>query len=243
MTSLASNNISPNQPTNLPATTSSTPSAHPATQSTGQASTSVAAATAGSRPQVSYAAAATKRTSSYTPQIVSSTVSSSPPVVSGAPGSNARNTNVSPVNGKTQVPPAVPTITPAMSNTIANGTSGPTNNHGRKPSLVSGGAGGNGWSSHSQRQQQNAVPLIQFGELPQNQQGPPPPGGAPLSSPNLAAPAGPNTRASPQITPSLPQPAVSGGPITPGMRGQNISFGSMDSSVPDRQDVSFSRYI
>jgi len=232
MTSLASNTIPPAQTSTSPASTSNTP-AHTASPSTsGQSS---AAATAGSRP--SYAQATKKP--SYTPPIVSSTTGPSPPVVSGAQGTNARTSNASPVNGKTQVAPAVPTATPAMSgNVIVNGTSGSSNGHGRKPSMVSGGNGGawvqNG-NPQANRQQQGP---IQFGSFPANQPGQPAPGGVPVSSPNLAAPTIPNPRvSSPQMSPSpLPQPAVSGGPLNQ-VRDQNITFGSLGSNVADRGDV------
>jgi len=236
MTSLASNSISPSQTSISPASTSNTP-AHTASPSTsGQSS---AAATAGSRPTpVSYAQATKK--SSYTPPIVSSTTGSPSPVVSGAQGTNARTSNASPVNGKTQVAPAVPTATPAMSgNVIVNGTSGSSNGHGRKSSIVSGGNGGSAWMQNgnpqANRQQQGP---IQFGSFPANQPGQPPPGGTPVSS-NLAAPTIPNRVSSPQMSPSpLPQPAVSGGPLNqPGMRDQSITFGSLGSNVADRGDV------
>ncbi|KAF8466415.1 hypothetical protein BDZ91DRAFT_725373 [Kalaharituber pfeilii] len=212
MTSLASTAIPPAQTSTSPVNTSNTSTAPLATPSTsGQSSTTIAAATAASRvaptPPVSYAAATKK--SSYTPPIVSSTVSPSPPV-SGAQGPNAcapRTTNVSPVNGKTQVAPAVPTVTPTMSgnNTIVNGSTGPPNGHGRKSSIVSG---------------------IQFGSFPGNQPGQPVVG-VPVASPNLTAPSVNPRISSPQMSPSLPQPAVSGGPVAQGMRDQNITFGSL----------------
>lgn len=246
MTSLASNTIPPAQTSTSPASTSNTPSAHstlPA--SSGQSSTTIAAATAGSRPsQVSYAQATKKP--SLTPPIVASNTGPSPPVVSGAQGTNARTSNASPVNGKTQVAPAVPTVTPAMSNSsvIVNGTSGPSNGHGRKSSIVSGGNGGNAWmqngNPHTNRQQQNNAAQIQFGSFPANQPGPAP-GSLPVNpSSNLTTPAVPTpVISSPQMSSSLPQPAVSGGrpPVQGGRDQSTITFGSLGSNVADRNDV------
>ena len=227
MTSLASNTISPTQTSTLPASTSNTLSVPSAPPSTSGQSNSIAAATAGSQvtpSQVSH-------TKKFTPPIVSSTVGQSPSIVSGVQGTNAHTTNASPVNGKTQVSPAVPTVTPAMStmsgNLIVNGTSGSSNNHGRKSSIVSGGSGGGTWlqtgNPYVTRQQQHNPGQIQFGSLP--------PGG-PVSSPNLAAPAVSNTRvASPQMSPAVPQPAVSGGTMKLSARDQNITFGSLGSNL------------
>ena len=228
MTSLASNTIPPTQTRTSPASTSNTPSVPLASPSTSGQSTTIAAATAGSQATPSLVSHTKKP--SFTPPIVSSTVGQSPSIVSGVQGTNVHTTNASPVNGKTQVSPAVPTVTPAMStmsNLIVNGTSGSSNSHGRKPSLVSGGSGGGTWlqngSPYITRQQHNPG-QIQFGLMP--------PGG-PISSPNLAAPAVSNPRvASPQMSPAVPQPAVSGGKIPQAARDPSITFGEVLPLLP-----------
>jgi translation initiation factor 4G len=213
MTSVSPQNQIPAQ-----SNTNADSSAHKSTNSI-SGTTSFAAVPA---PAARSYANATKKQAS--PPIVSGTAS--PPVVVGgsATTQHAKTSSISPVNGKNQILPAVPTVaSPAIasSNGVVNGASGEHSRKASQTAWMPNGAGSGPARTNS----------IQFGSI----------GGSPaavhsvpqqtLNTPNMANTIPPNPRVnSPQTSPSpIPQPAASGGRPPSGLQGQgnNVVFGSL----------------
>jgi translation initiation factor 4G len=203
------------------------------TQPTSQASNSSSA----SQSTPSYASTAKKAVSS--PPIATGS-SSSPAVAVGGSApvqQHGKSSSISPVNGRSSIPPAVPAVSAPA---IAHGSSvnGGSNNHNRKASVTIA----NGPNSYGA----NGGPVggskggIQFGSItdspaashstPQIAQST---GSAPIAIP------GNNPRvASPAQSPSpIPQPAASGGRPPSGLtqQGNSVTFGSLGGDG----DVSF----
>lgn len=214
-----------------------------------QAHSPTASTSGTTSPQAAVPAAATARTYANATRkqfpVLSASGNSTPAVAGGAltPAQHGKSGSISPVNGKTVIPPAVPTLaTP----TIVNGNSAVNvssnhNDHSRKPSVTISAAGASGYMP-------NGTPVvgkpggngIQFGSIdtgaspvvnhsiPQQHQ----------SANTLAVSVSSNPRiTSPQTSPSpIPQPAASGGKPPSSLHGQGngLSFGSLggeDASV------------
>jgi translation initiation factor 4G len=171
----------------------------------------------------SYASATKKTVSS--PPIATSSSSQSPAVAVGnvAPVQHAKSSSISPLNGRSSIPPAVPVVsTPTIAS--STGLNGSSVDHNRKSSVtINGSYIANGSSGASKAP-------IQFGSLaespavshstPQIAQSTP---SAPISIPS-------NPRVtSPAQSPSpIPQPAASGGGRPPtGLQSTGMTFGSL----------------
>jgi translation initiation factor 4G len=185
-----------------------------------QASNSVSA----SQSTLSYASTAKKAVSS--PPVASGSSTPTPAVVVGGSASQHGKPSISPVNGRSSVPPAVPTVSaPAIAHGSAtNGGS----DHGRKASVTINA--NNGYMA-------NGGPVggskgsIQFGSLADS---PAVSHSTPQIShptPSAAIPIPGNPRVtSPAQSPSpIPQPSASGGRPPSGLGGQgnNMTFGSL----------------
>ena len=227
MTSISQPDLPPQAPTS--ASQAIAPAHYPSASASGKALPQ-AAGTAAAPAKSSYASA-TKKPFSPSPASVNST----PSLVSSS--SQHGKPDVSSVNGKTTIPPAVPSVT---TNPIVNGNY-PTNSssgsgeHIRKPSVTISAAGASGYMP-------NGGPVagkpkggngIQFGAVPEGSPQPahsslPP--NQPMSSLAVSVPDPRVT--SPQASPSpIPQPPASGGGRPPSnLHGNNssVSFGNFN---------------
>ncbi len=188
----------------------------------------------------SYATAATKTAISSPP-----IASSNPPAAVGGPSAashHAKSNSISPMNGKSSILPAVPTVGgPAIvnSSTPMNGGSG-HGDHSRKPSSVTiSAAGTSGYMPNGGPVGSNSTrPNISFGSMTA--------GGSPAiansvphhaQASSLSAPMTNPRVTSPASSPSpIPQPTASGGrPPPSGLQGQGngLNFGSMGGEGPD----------
>ena len=237
MTSISQQQVLPPQvPSNI---SHAVAQAHSPTAST-SGTTSPQAAVPAAATARSYASATRKPFS-----VPSASGNSTPPVAGGVltPAQHGKSGSISPVNGKTAIPPAVPTLGPP---TIVNGNSAVNvsanhNEHSRKPSVTISAAGASGYMP-------NGNPVvgkpggngIQFGSIntgasPVINHSTPQPN---QSTNSLMVSALSNPRiTSPQTSPSpIPQPAASGGKPPSSLQGQGngLSFGSLggeDASV------------
>ncbi|KAA6412503.1 MAG: hypothetical protein FRX48_03494 [Lasallia pustulata] len=227
-------------------------------QASGNASHAIAQAHATSTsasgktsPQAAVPAPATARSyanATKKPFSSSSASSNTTPPVAGAvaaPIQHGKSDSISPVNGKTSIPPAIPTLGgPAIANgnSAANSPAG-VSDHSRQPSVTISAAGTSGYMI-------NGGPVggkptggnaIQFGSI--NAGGPPvasqntPQLNQSASSLAVNTPSNPRI-SSPQTSPSpIPQPPASGGrpPSSLQSQGNGLSFGSLGGEDANRQ--------
>ena len=181
-----------------------------------------------SQSTLSYASTAKKAVSS--PPIATGSSAPSPAVAVGGSApvqQHGKSSSVSPVNGRTSIPPAVPAFAPAIAHSTSAINGGATD-HSRKPSVTISAAGPSGYVA-------NGGPVggskggIQFGSITDSP-------AASHSTPQIAQAASapiaiPNPRVtSPAQSPSpIPQPSVSGGKPSASLSGPNNgapTFGS-----------------
>ena len=215
----------------------STPVNNPAQTSNGGSSSII-----GSAPSVvssqsnqssrSYASAATNTSFAAAP------IASSTQQHQGEPLSqsrHAKSSSVSTANGKSMIPPAVPTVGggPAIvnSSSMMNGNPQQTE-HSRKPSVVTiSAAGTSGYIPNGVPPTSNTRPYINFGSI-SAANSPAITNTVPYHahSNSLSNPAANPRITSPANSPSpIPQPVASGGKPPPGLQGQGngLNFGSM----------------
>ena len=167
--------------------------------------------------------------------------SSSPPVAVGGSQpvqQHVKSTSISPVNGKNSIPPAVPSVAPAIvnSSSIANGSAVQAD-HSRKSSVTISSSQGympNGGASGS-----NNRASITFGSM--NAGGSPAIANSVPHNPqntSLSTPPASNPRIiSPAQSPSpIPTPAASGGRPPSSLQGQGmaLNFGSTGGDSNDQ---------
>jgi translation initiation factor 4G len=193
--------------------------------------TQASSSTSASQPILSYASTAKKAVSS--PSIATGSSTPSPAVAVGGSAAvqqHGKTNSISPVNGRSSVPPAVPAVAaPAIvhSSAVANGGS----DHSRKSSVTMSANGPSGYIP-------NGGPVggskekIQFGNFtdspavshstPQISQ--------PTSSAPIAIPSNPRVTSPAQSPSPIPTPSVSGGRPSSGLAPSNgapINFGSL----------------
>jgi translation initiation factor 4G len=154
----------------------------------------------------SYASATRKAVSS--PPVATGSSSQSPAVAVGnvAPVQHGKSSSISPVNGRSSIPPAVPVVsTPAIASSNGNAME-----HSRKSSVtINGGYVANGSSK-----------AIQFGSLAESP-------AATHSTPQIAIPSNPRVTSPAQSPSPIPQPTASGGGRPPaGLQSAGMTFGS-----------------
>ncbi|KAI1331308.1 hypothetical protein F5Y16DRAFT_395747 [Xylariaceae sp. FL0255] len=189
----------------------------------------------------SYASAAGAAKKPLTPVVATG---SNPPVVaagSSAPAHHAKSSSTSPMNGRPNIMPAVPTGIPSAP-AVAHGTSSALNghaDHNRKSSVTMSANGPNSYSA-------NGAPAgaksgnIQFGyqESPAAAHITPQPPSAPIPIPGARAVTEPRTSPSP-----IPQPSASGGrpPSSAAPSNATLNFGSFDSDRSHMRNPSTSQ--
>lgn len=163
----------------------------------------------------SYASATKKAVSS--PPVAASSSSQSPAVAVGnaPPAQHGKSSSVSPVNGRSSVPPAAPVVsTPAVLN-------GSAPEHGRQSSVTINGNYASPGASKAP---------IQFGSMAEHSaapQGAPQDAQATPSAP-IAIPSNPRATSPAQSPSPIPQPAASGGGRPPtGFQNTGMTFGSL----------------
>lgn len=181
-----------------------------------QNSSAASPATA-STPSYASAAGAVQKPDS-TPVVA--TGSSAPVVAAGSSASSsqhAKSSSVSPMNGRPNIMPAVPSVgAPAVAHGTSNGDA-----HARKPSITVSNGQPNGANAPK-------AANIQFGyDSPAASHSTPQPGTAPIPIPG-----GDHRIASPRNSPSpIPQPSATGGRPPSGAQGASMTFGSFDGDV------------
>lgn len=164
----------------------------------------------------SYASATRKAVSS--PPVATGSSSQSPAVAVGnvAPVQHGKSSSISPVNGRSSIPPAVPVVsTPAIASSNGNAME-----HSRKSSVtINGGYVANGSSK-----------AIQFGSLvesPAATHSTPQISQSTTSSAPIAIPSNPRVTSPAQSPSPIPQPTASGGGRPPaGLQSAGMTFGS-----------------
>ena len=158
--------------------------------------------------------------------------SSSPAVAVGSsPAQHGKSSSVSPVNGKNQISPAVPSV---GNPSIATNNNAPNWDHSRKPSSVTiSGAGSGGYMGNGGPVAANSRPNMVFGSMPTGGASPAPAHSTPnhTHASSLHTPFVNPRVTSPSASPSpIPQPAASGGRPSLGLQGQNNvpNFGSIN---------------
>ncbi|TVY88522.1 Eukaryotic translation initiation factor 4 gamma, partial [Lachnellula willkommii] len=183
-----------------------------------------------SQSTVSYANAA-KAVSS--PPIATGSSTPSPAVAVGgsAPVQHGKTSSISPVNGRSSIPPAVPAVSaaPAIahSSAVANGSA---TDHSRKSSVTISATGPNGFVP-------NGGPVggsksgIQFGSITDSPAAShsTPQVAQPTSSVPISIPSNPRVTSPAQSPSPIPQPSASGGRPPSGLAGQGngVTFGSL----------------
>ncbi|TVY49882.1 Eukaryotic translation initiation factor 4 gamma [Lachnellula occidentalis] len=183
-----------------------------------------------SQSTVSYANAA-KAVSS--PPIATGSSTPSPAVAVGgsAPVQHGKTSSISPVNGRSSIPPAVPAVSaaPAIahSSAVANGSA---MDHSRKSSVTISATGPNGFVP-------NGGPVggsksgIQFGSITDSPAAShsTPQVAQPTSSAPMSIPSNPKVISPSQSPTPIPQPSASGGRPPSGLAGQGngMTFGSL----------------
>ncbi|TVY56003.1 Eukaryotic translation initiation factor 4 gamma [Lachnellula cervina] len=183
-----------------------------------------------SQSTVSYANAA-KAVSS--PPIATGSSTPSPAVAVGgsAPVQHGKTSSISPVNGRSSIPPAVPAVSaaPAIahSSAVANGSA---TDHSRKSSVTISATGPNGFVP-------NGGPVggsksgIQFGSITDSPAAShsTPQVAQPTSSAPISIPSNPRVTSPAQSPTPIPQPSASGGRPPSGLAGQGngVTFGSL----------------
>ncbi|KFY53749.1 hypothetical protein V497_08259 [Pseudogymnoascus sp. VKM F-4516 (FW-969)] len=172
----------------------------------------------------SYASATRKAVSS--PPVATGSSSQSPAVAVGnvAPVQHGKSSSISPVNGRSSIPPAVPVVsTPAIASSNGNAM-----DHSRKSSVtINGGYVANGSSK-----------AIQFGSLaesPAATHSTPQISQSTTSSAPIAIPSNPRVTSPAQSPSPIPQPTASGGGRPPaGLQSAGMTFGSHPGGDGDR---------
>ncbi|OBT83202.1 hypothetical protein VE02_09146 [Pseudogymnoascus sp. 03VT05] len=172
----------------------------------------------------SYASATRKAVSS--PPVATGSSSQSPAVAVGnvAPVQHGKSSSISPVNGRSSIPPAVPVVsTPAIASSNGNAME-----HSRKSSVtINGGYVANGSSK-----------AIQFGSLaesPAATHSTPQISQSTASSAPIAIPSNPRVTSPAQSPSPIPQPTASGGGRPPaGLQSAGMTFGSHPGGDGDR---------
>lgn len=170
----------------------------------------------------SYASATRKAVSS--PPVAAGSSSQSPAVAVGnvAPVQHGKSSSISPVNGRSSIPPAVPVVsTPAIASSGA--LNGNAMEHSRKSSVtINGGYVANGSSGASK--------AIQFGSLvesPAATHSTPQIAQSTASSAPISIPSNPRVTSPAQSPSPIPQPTASGGGRPPaGLQSTGMTFGS-----------------
>ncbi|KAI2636370.1 hypothetical protein GGS26DRAFT_581246 [Hypomontagnella submonticulosa] len=191
---------------------------------------------AASAPSYASAASAAKKPSS-TPVVA--TGSNAPVVAAGSSASaphHAKSSSISPMNGRPNIMPAIPTVPP-----VAHGTSSANGlaDHSRKSSVTISANGPNNYSTNGGNPGGKANIKFGFQDSPAHSHSSPQPGSAPIPIPDS------NPRVtSPQNSPSpIPQPSASGGRPPSGTAQQGMTFGSFggDSDRPHMRTASASQ--
>ncbi|KAI1467089.1 uncharacterized protein F4812DRAFT_48863 [Daldinia caldariorum] len=171
-------------------------------------------------PSYASAAGAAKKPSA-TPVVA--TGSNAPVVAAGTSGSapqHAKSSSISPMNGRPNIMPAIPTVPP-----VAHGTSNANGlaDHSRKSSVTISANGPNNYSTNGGTAGGKTNIKFGFQESPAVLHSSPQPGSAPIPIPDSANP----RVTSPQNSPSpIPQPSASGGRPPSGTAQQGMTFGS-----------------
>ena len=246
MTSISQQPLPPQAPSNASQTITQTQS--PAVPVSGKKTSQSAGPDAATTRSYS---SATKK--SFTPP--SSIANPSGPVGGVAPAQHGKSDNVSPVNGRNPIVPAVPTVDPPATvngaNTGMNSTSA-ISDHSRKPSVTISATGASGYMP-------NGGPVAKPAGNNRPQFGTFNPDGSPAMAhatpqtshtSNSLAVSSINPRiTSPTSSPSpIPQPPASGGrpPSTFQGQGNNLNFGSIngdEANVSHHSLASVSEYI
>ncbi|KAI0382968.1 hypothetical protein F5Y04DRAFT_279212 [Hypomontagnella monticulosa] len=192
--------------------------------------------TAAPAPSYASAASAAKKPSS-TPVVA--TGSSAPVVAAGSSASaphHAKSSSISPMNGRPNIMPAIPTVPP-----VAHGTSSVNGlaDHSRKSSVTISANGPNNYSTNGGNAGGKTNIKFGFQDSPAQPHSSPQPGSAPIPIPDS------NPRVtSPQNSPSpIPQPSASGGRPPSGTAQQSMTFGSFggDNDRPHMRTASSSQ--
>ncbi|KAI2778969.1 hypothetical protein F4815DRAFT_446794 [Daldinia loculata] len=170
----------------------------------------------------SYASAAgTSKKPSATPVVAPG--SNAPVVAAGTSGSaphHAKSSSISPMNGRPNIMPAIPTVPP-----VAHGTSNANGlaDHSRKSSVTISANGPSNYSTNGGTAGGKANIKFGFQESPAVLHSSPQTGSAPIPIPDSTNP----RVTSPQNSPSpIPQPSASGGRPPSGTAQQGMTFGS-----------------
>ncbi|OTB20426.1 hypothetical protein K445DRAFT_17703 [Daldinia sp. EC12] len=171
-------------------------------------------------PSYASAAGAAKKPST-TPVVAPG--SNAPVVAAGTSGPaphHAKSSSISPMNGRPNIMPAIPTVPP-----VAHGTSNANGlaDHSRKSSVTISANGPNNYSTNGGTVGGKTNIKFGFQESPAVLHSSPQPGSAPIPIPDSTNP----RVTSPQNSPSpIPQPSVSGGRPSSGIAQQGMTFGS-----------------
>jgi translation initiation factor 4G len=194
--------------------------------------------TNGSQSTLSYASTAKKAVTS--PPIATGSSTPSPAVAIGGSApvqQHGKSSSISPVNGRTSIPPAVPAVAPAIAHS-SSAINGGATDHSRKSSVTISATGPSGYVA-------NGGPVggskggIQFGSITDSPAAShSTPQIAQSASAPIAIPSNPRVTSPAQSPSPIPQPSASGGKPPSGLTGPNNAAPTFGSFTGGDGDVS-----